>query len=450
MSDRSPEHADESWVRRVLDVGLRLGDVLLSSQAGTADVAATIVAVTGKFGLANVQVNITADSITVSVPRGVAGAPVTAMWLVSSRTLDYTRLASATELVQDIIVGHLNLDEVETALGRLVSAAHPHPPWVSTVALGGMAAGFSLLLGAGALVVLVAGLTTSAIDRVARMLSARRVPLLFQQVVGALIATGVTLGLDAAGRLPAGAGPSLVVAANIAVLLSGLATVGSIQDAITGYHLTATARIVEILLSAIGLWAGVILAVRVGVFLGVDVAVSPDIPVALVSVPTRVVAGVVGAGAAALASYAPPRAVAAAATAGAAGSVLYLVSSLAGADPVSSSFLAALGIGLSGTLIARRLGVPSLVIAMAGIMPLVPGLSLYRGFVDLVTNHPMTGFSALGTAAATALALGAGVLLGPMLAPSIRRELTHLRRHPRQHNRRAVPVLAGLEGVADR
>jgi uncharacterized membrane protein YjjB (DUF3815 family) len=126
--------------------------------------------------------------------------------------------------------------------------------------------------------------------------------------------------------------------------------------------------------------------------------------------------------------------------------LLYLAATLAGADPASSSFLAALGIGLAGAMIARRLRVPSLVIAMAGIMPLVPGLSLYRGFVDLVTNHYLAGLAALLTASATALALGAGVVLGPMLAPSIRRELAHLRRHDRLRRRRAVPILAGLEG----
>lgn len=79
---------------------------------------------------------------------------------------------------------------------------------------------------------------------------------------------------------------------------------------------------------------------------------------------------------------------------------------------------------------------------MSGLMPLVPGLSLYRGFVGLVTNHTLHGLTALITASATALALGAGVVLGPLLAPSTRHQLNHLRRH-HQHRRRAVPLLTG-------
>jgi uncharacterized membrane protein YjjP (DUF1212 family) len=422
-------------VRQVLDVALRLGEVLLARQAGSADAADTVAAVAAAYGLGQAQVNITASAITISVPRGVPGAPVTAMWLVTSRSPDYTRLYEATQLAQRMVYHRPPLSEVEQELTRLARRGHPYPRWVSTVALAVAAASLALLLDAGWLVVGVAGFTTAAIDRVGRWLNTRQVPLLFQQITAAALAAGVTIGLDAAGRLPSGQAPSLVVAANIAVLLSGMATVATMQDAITGYHLTATSRGVEILLSSIGLLIGVSIAVRIGIAAGVDVTVSPDIPVALLSVPTRVLAGALAAAAAAIANYAPIRA----ALAGAAGSLLYLAATYLHTGAVAAAFTAALGIGLAGALGARRLHVPPLVIAMAGIYPLVPGLSLYRGFVDLTTSHYPAGLDALITAAGTALALGGGVVLGPLLAPTLRRELTHFRvplPHPRSRPRR--------------
>lgn len=450
MPSRCPGTEDE--VRHALDVALRLGEVLLASQAGSADVSASILAVTDAYGLPDVQASISADTIVLSVPRDVPGAPVTVMWVVRSRSLDYTRLYDATVLAQRVVTEHPAPDVVEAELDRLSRGGHPYPRWVSTAALAVMASGLSLLLGAGALVVLIAGLTTAGIDRVGRVLNSRRVPLLFQQVAGAALATSVTVGLDAEGRLPAGEAPSLVVAANIAVLLSGLATVGSVQDAITGYHLTAMARGVEILLSSIGVLVGVTLAVRLGVLAGVDVVVSPRLPVTLVSVPTKVLAGAVGAAAAAIAGYAPLRAALSAGAAGAAGSVLYLGATLGHGGPVAASFVAAMGIGLAGAVCARRLRVPPLVIAMAGIFPLVPGLALYRGFVDLSTGRLTDGVGALVTAGGTALALGGGVVLGPLLAPSVRRELGRLRRRPHlgRHGsrRRLLPAMAGVD--ADR
>jgi hypothetical protein len=47
----------------------------------------------------------------------------------------------------------------------------------------------------------------------------------------------------------------------------------------------------------------------------------------------------------------------------------------------------------------------------------------------LTTGSDATGFTALVTAIAVALSLGAGVVLGPLLAPALRNELTHLHRH---------------------
>jgi uncharacterized membrane protein YjjB (DUF3815 family) len=87
---------------------------------------------------------------------------------------------------------------------------------------------------------------------------------------------------------------------------------------------------------------------------------------------------------------------------------------------------------------------------MAGIMPLVPGMALYRGFVDLVNGQPTTGVGSVVVAAGTALALGAGVVLGPLLAPSVRHELARYHRRRRGGSRRYVvshhhmPHLAGI------
>jgi hypothetical protein len=124
---------DETGVRRVLDVALRFGQLLLGCQAGTADVASTIVAVTSAYGVPATHVDITANSITVSVPRAVPGAPVNAMYMVESRSPDYTRLQLATDLAQHVVdttgtrvgtgaVGHLGTGRTSLpAMGTTVA-----------------------------------------------------------------------------------------------------------------------------------------------------------------------------------------------------------------------------------------------------------------------------------------------------------------------------------------
>lgn len=437
-------------VRRVLDIALRFGQLLLGSQAGTADVAASMLAIATAYGLPQTQVDITANSIRVSVPRGVPDAPITAMYLVQSRSLDYSRLQLATDLAQHVLDTTPEPEWVQQQLDVVTRADHPYPRWVATVGWAMMAGGFSVLIGAGPLVAVVSAATTALIDRVGRVLNGWRLPFLFQQVVAATLATGVVIALHAAEWLPDGAPFAPVVAATIVVLLSGLATVGCFQDAITGYQLTAVSRMLDILLSSAGILVGVSVAVRIGAACGVHVQVSPSAPVAVLSVPMYMLAGGIGAAAAAIAGYAPLRAATAAGVAGATASLMFFGLQLVRADVITASFVAAAATGLVGTLLAPRLRVTPLVIIMAGIVPLVPGLTLFRGFVQMVNGNPGAG-GTLGTAAGLALALGAGAVLGPLLAPSVRRELGRYQLRdrgrlprPRIRSPYRIPQLAGI------
>ncbi|OMC11708.1 hypothetical protein A5735_14850 [Mycolicibacter heraklionensis] len=438
---------DETDVRRVLDIALRFGQLLLGSQAGTADVASSMLAVATAYGLPQTQVDITGNSIRVSVPRGVPGAPVTAMYLVQSRSLDYTRLQLVTDLAEQVVNSTPDPEWVQQQLDVVNRSAHPYPRWVATIGWAVMAGSFAVLIGAGPLVALISAVTTALIDRIGRVLNGWHLPLLFQQVVAAAVATAVAIGLHAVGWLPAGTPVSPVVAANIVVLLSGLALVGSVQDAITGYQLTAVSRAMDILLLSVGILVGVSIAVRIGGAFGLHVQVSPEMPVAALSAPVYLLAGALGAAAAAIAGYAQLKAALAAGLAGATAALLFFGLQQVQANPIVSSFSAAAATGLVGSLLAPRLRVTPLVIIMAGIIPLVPGLTLFRGFVQLVNGQPNAGGS-LGMAVGLALALGAGAVLGPLLAPSVRRELSryHLRGQAARRIRSPyrIPQLAGI------
>ena len=83
-------------------------------------------------------------------------------------------------------------------------------------------------------------------------------------MVGADVATVSTLALFGIGALPAGTQSSLVIAAGITVLLSGLSVVGTVQDAISGFYVTAAGRAAEVALLSAGLLTGVILGFQSG------------------------------------------------------------------------------------------------------------------------------------------------------------------------------------------
>jgi uncharacterized membrane protein YjjB (DUF3815 family) len=129
-----------------------------------------------------------------------------------------------------------------------------------------------------------------------------------------------------------------------------------------------------------------------------------------------VLAAGIGAGGYALAGYAPRRTVPMAAIAGAAGWATYgAVGQLVAFGPVTATGAAAVVVGVAAGLVRRWGGASSLVVTLAGITPLLPGLAAYRGFYQLAVQGVTEGLVTITVALAIGLALAAGVALGEFI-----------------------------------
>jgi uncharacterized membrane protein YjjP (DUF1212 family) len=442
-----PAVVDDATVNLVVDLALRIGELQLAGGAGAADVSATMQAVTRAYGIPRCDVDVIFTSITVSCHRGVQAAPVTTTRVVRFRSLDYTRLAALDQLVLRIVRRQLPAGQAYQELDALIGAERAYPRWVATLAWAAMAASLAVIFGAGfgpeilfAAVfglAVIAAAVTALVDRIGRVLNRRSLPFFFQQVVGAGVVTTVSVGLysHALQWLPPELSPALVLAAGLTVLLSGFSVVSTVQDAITGFYVTAAGRAFEVALMTTGLVVGVVLALQVGNALGVDITPpavpTPELDRLWVQVPAAALAATFFA----LASYAPPRALLGAALAGGASFTAYgLASSVAGMPATGAAGLAAILVGFLGRVVSRRLGLPPLVVAVAGITPLLPGLPIYRGVLELTVQQNPAGLLTLLSAASVALALAAGVVLGEFLAQPVRTGLNRLERrlaHPR-------------------
>jgi uncharacterized membrane protein YjjP (DUF1212 family) len=394
----------------------------MSSGAGAADVTATILSVTESYGLPHTEVDVIYTSISVSCHRGTEAMPITSIRVVRQRGLDYTRLADVEHLVR-------NLGPIEEAHARLediTNAKHPYPRWVATAAWGGMAAAVAFLVGGGLVLALTAAAITAVVDRVGRLLNRRALPFFFQQLVGGALGTGAALAIYSTGLLPVR--PSLLVAVGIVVLLSGLALVSTVQDAISGYNVTAAGRTVETVLLSAGLIAGVALAIRAAVHFGLDIRLSDPLPALISAVPMQFAAGAATSAFFALACYARPRALVAAAVSGAIGTAAYGLVTSAGLDALLGSAVAAAITGFGGATLTRRLRIPTLVVVQAGVVPLLPGWTTYRGLFQLTAEGDPAGLSTLVFASGIALALAGGVVFGEYLAQPVRTGLGRLER----------------------
>lgn len=414
---------DDAQVTEVLDLAVRVGEVVLASGTGVVDTTTQVQFIAATYGLAKVDVDVTYDSIRIWADRGSLLPPASTMRVVRYRSLDFTRLAAVDRLTRRIRSEIVPPGDARAALDAITSAPHPYHRWAATFGWSLLAASIAALLGAGPIVAVLSFLTTAAIDRTNRVLNRYGLPFFFQHMVGGALAATPALALAAlAGPLNLAVDPTLIIAAGITVLLSGLSLVGSVQDAITGAPITAAARMLEVVMMTGAIIAGIALALRVG-----EVIATPVLPVdmspsrAITDLPVQIIAGAVAALAFALACYAERRALAAAAFSGAAGTICYVVAGFIGFGPVTASGFAATVVGLAGGLMARRALTPPLVVAVAGITPLLPGLALYRGLYGLLNDQLLLGFNQLFGAIGVGCALAAGVTLGEWVDRTARR-----------------------------
>ena len=416
MAPIGPQVPGDGRVLQVLDLCLRIGEVLLSSGESADETTQTMLRLAAASGLSTVDVDITFTSITICCHRGMAAPPVTSMRLVRYRALDLTRLGEVGRIIRRVELGELDVAGASAALAAAVTAPHPYPRWVATAGWAGLAGAIALLLGAAPVTAAAAFVITGLIDRIGRVLTRWGLPAFFRQVVGGLLATGSTLALLATGALPPGTRPALVVAASITVLLSGLSVVGTVQDAITGYVVTSAGRAVEVVLLSAGLLTGVVLGLKLGFAVGLILEVAGELPTDVGRFSLAVLSAAVAAAAYALAGYAPMRSLVAAALAGAAGWGTYgVLTQVFHAGPVVSTGVAAVVVGGAAGLFRRGGGVPPLVITLAGITPLLPGYTAYRGFYQLAVEGVSDGLVTVTVAPGVGLALAAGVALGDFL-----------------------------------
>lgn len=414
------EGTDE--VYRAIDLSLRVGEILLSTGAGAADVAVTMRAVTTACGLRGCVIDVNFTTLAVSYQESPESPPETHLRQVQYRGLDYGYLSQVDELVRRLASGRVDRAEASQLLYEMQSTKRPYPKWLQTASVGLLAGGISMLLGGQVLVIVIAFLTAAVIDLTNRQLSRRRIPAFYQQVAGALIATVSALVLH---ELKAPVQPSLVIASGIIVLLAGISLVGAIQDALSGYYVTGAARSFEAILLTGAVIAGVSVGLSIAKNFGVELQVRTP-TVDLFDLPVQLTGSVIATVAFAIVCQTPRRALIPCGLVGLLAQLIFQVSIEARLGPTAASSLAALGVGLVAFSVAGYVRVPPLVVVTTSIVALLPGLTIYRGLFMLLTEENLYGIVTLFTAASIAVALASGAILGEYIAQPLAREAQRL------------------------
>ncbi|HEV2640507.1 MAG TPA: threonine/serine exporter family protein [Actinocrinis sp.] len=399
-------------VRRVLDLALRIGELLSSVGESSEEVEAAMLGVALSYGLERCDTTVTFTLLTISHQATLTEPAWTASRSVRRRVSDYNRLAGAHTLLVEINAGRRTVEEAYAGLAEIRRAPDVYPGWLVSAATSVLAGSAAVLVGGSWLVFLTACVAALAGDGLARLLAVRALPEFYQFVVAAMPAAGLGVLLTLLG---ADVRASAVITGGLFALFPGRALVASVQDGLTGFYITSMARLLEVLYLSAAIICGVALVLHLGLHFGV--VLDPD---AVAAIPRRPLVQLLAAAVLAL-TYGillqVRRSVLLYATLGG-GFAWGCAGALGEAGfPRAVAILATTGLlGLGGQLVARHAQTSGLPYTIPALCPLLPGSPAYLGLLSIVDGKRGPGFDYLFTAVSLALALAIGVNLGGELA----------------------------------
>ena len=409
----------EQSVPAVLDVAAGVGEQLLAGGQGAEDVETVMLGITRAYLLPDCEPQVTFTMISVAWQAGPDAAAIVAGRTARHRDSDYRRLTEVYRLVDDIVAGRAGPAQARARLVTIDALPPRYRTPVVAAATGGLAASASLLVSGradarAALTFAVAFAAAVLGNRLAAVLAAWRLPPFYRSAIAAVPAAAAAVAMALSG---AGLGGSAVVTGSLFALFPGRALVGAVEDGLTGFYLTAAARLVEVGYLVAGIITGVLAVLPLGVRLGADFPPTGGLTGAHQQSVLQLAAAVALALCLAVVLQTPTAVLPyLAAGGGIAWGAFHLLSGPWGLNPIFATGVGAWAAGLFGQIASRFRYLSSLPFVTGALGPLLPGSLLYTGVLGLIQGRSADGLADLSRAAATALALAVGVNIGGELA----------------------------------
>lgn len=402
-----------------LDFTLLLAETMFRYGANALDVENAIVSVMAAFGLRNMEVDITNQAVIINyTPKD--SQPLTVVRVVRSWTNNYAGLAAVHRLVTEIISGNLNRQEAERKLRQILHQPKPFPRWLVSVCNGLFAGCVIAVLGGGWNSILAGTLATYLVALFGKILSNWRIPEFFTTAISSFLITAVALALVGSNLLGGGIDPGIIVTGGILLLLPTGRLVSSVQDAISGFPVTAAGRILSSLFIFGALVGGIAVASTLGRLMGINSKVISDSVGSAMEANLGIILLIVAFATITIgvAEQTEFRLLIPTALVGTFGYFVLLLSNYVGIGPRLGPILAAAVIGFAARIVALRLGAPQVVIGVPSILFLLTGLSIFRAMFALTTDSDVSlaGVVGLFNALVVILGVASGVVFGDILA----------------------------------
>lgn len=420
---------------RALRLAMTASDLLLSMGVAANSVVSKALDITEAYCDQPVNITISYNLLYISQIRGLEDEPLTLVRPIPSRSINNMTIQAVQKLIYEIRTGKLDLAEAEARMDGILNHPANYPGWLPRLANAAIAPTVVLMYTTDWRIIAVTAFAAILVDLIVTALGKRMIVPFFRQAAASTIVTLIAATAAWLGRehisFFIGMDPTLIVVGGIFLLISGLAIVGAVQDALEEYYLTATARLLRVTLLTLGIVTGILFGMYIAQKLGIGIAVSPD-PLSLTALQFQILGGGLAAAAQALATQTRMRAVLWAGIMGGTSLAVMYASTNLGISLIPASGVAAFYVGLAASLLSRLWRTPSSGIIACGILPLVPGVLLYNGLMQLASYPPgnplfVSGIGSLFSTVGAALAIAIGASLGSLLGRPLHRHIAHTR-----------------------
>lgn len=430
------EKIDESLTpnMRALRMTMTIAEYLLSMGVSARDTVNMSQKITKTYCTRPVHLDISSTLITVSQDRGIDREPLTLVRTIVLDDANYQLIQALQSLAMEIADTNLPLHLAEEKLQHIVKTTKQHNRWLIYTAGGAVSSGVVVMYDSNLLMTALAFMMGFLATGFLRWMARIGVATFYSQIMTALLITLLAASvawLNQFEFIRTEFNATMLVISGIVLLVAGMMMVGAFQDAIDEYYVTANARLLKVMMATGGIVIGVMAGLYIATRFGITFPTTPD---RLTLAPDKIIqylGALLTAAAFAVRNHSRWLGLSVAGAAGMLSWWISLIMTRSGFGIVLASATAATIVGFVAVLTSRFWRFPSMAIIAAGIVPLVPGLSLYNGMLGVVLHPPsdplfMSALAILLRATMIGLAVAAGASLGNMIGRPIRRRVKRI------------------------